>query len=337
MHALGYSRHDQPLTEFQADIPAPGPHDLLVSVDAIAVNPVDIKVKAGIQETLPRPKIPGWDACATVIETGSACSRFKAGDQVMYAGDMTRDGCYATHQLVDERITGPKPASLTATEAAALPLTGLTAYEALFSRLRIDTEKDSDKTLLIIAGAGGVGSMAIQLAKLLTGMRVVATASRPASRDWCQQLGADHIVDHQQLAQNYQQSGLPAPDYILCAADSDDYFETMAELIAPQGLICLLTNANRNYDLNLLKIKSAGVVWEFMFTRPVSDTDDLKAQQQILETLAALVDKGQLKTTLTETLGPLTLANIQRAHEHLLSGKTIGKIALTGYAESAFT
>lgn len=337
MHALGYSRHDQPLTEFQIDTPTPGPHDLLVRIDAIAVNPVDIKVKAGIHETLSRPKIPGWDACATVIETGDACSRFRAGDQVMYAGDVTRDGCYATHQLVDERITGPKPASLTATETAALPLTGLTAYEALFSRLRIDSEKDSNKTLLIIAGAGGVGSMAIQLAKLLTDMRVVATASRPASREWCEQLGADHIVDHQQLAENYQLSGLPAPDYILCAADSDDYFETMAELIAPQGLICLLTNANRNYDLNLLKIKSAGVVWEFMFTRPVSDTDDLKAQQQILETLATLVDKGQLKTTLTETMGPLTLENIQRAHEHLLSGKTIGKIALTGFAESAFT
>lgn len=337
MYALGYTRNDQPLTEFQTDTPVPGPYDLLVRIEAIAVNPVDIKVKAGIQETLSRPKIPGWDACGTVIAAGDNCERFKTGDQVIYAGDVTRDGCYAETQLVDERIAGPKPASLTATESAALPLTGLTAYEALFSRLRIDTEKDHDKTLLVIAGAGGVGSMAIQLAKLLTDMQVVATASRPASREWCQQLGADHVIDHYQLAENYQQSGLPAPDYILCAADSDDYFETMAELIAPQGLICLLTNAGRNYDLNLLKIKSAGVVWEFMFTRPVSDTKDLKAQQQILETLATLADKGQLKTTLTETLGPLTLENIERAHEHLLTGKTLGKIALTGVAESALT
>lgn len=335
MYALGYTHNDQPLTEFQADTPTPGPYDLLVKIEAIAVNPVDIKVKAGIQETLSRPKIPGWDACGKVIAAGDSCQRFQVGDEIMYAGDVRRDGCYASHQIVDERIAGPRPVTLTATESAALPLTGLTAYEALFSRLRIDAEKDADKTLLIIAGAGGVGSMAIQLAKQLTGMQVIASASRSASKEWCEQLGADTVIDHHDLADNYQKSGLPAPDYILCAADSDDYFETMAALIAPQGLICLLTNAGRNYDLNLLKNKSAGVVWEFMFTRPVSDTADLKAQQQILETLATLVDKGQLKSTLTETLGPMTLANIERAHQHLLSGKTIGKIALTSFAESA--
>jgi zinc-binding alcohol dehydrogenase family protein len=311
-------------------LPAPLGRDLLLQVDAISVNPVDTKVKAGIEGDLDSPKIVGWDASSTVISVGEHVELFKVGDKVFYAGDITRPGCYASHQLVDERLVGIKPKSLSSTEAAVLPLTSITAWEALFSRLKILADIDAGKTILIIGAAGGVGSIAIQLAKTIAKLNVVATASRTESQQWCQKLGADHVINHHgDLLKNYRALAIDDPDYILCLSDTDHYFSTMTELIAPQGMICTIVGSKENHDLDKLKSKSAGLVWEFMFTRPMFKTKDMITQHHLLNTVSQLVDDGIISSTLTETIGPITAENIDKAHRKLLSGKTIGKLALT--------
>lgn len=324
-----YNANTSPVL-IEQTLPKPIAHDLLVQIDAIAVNPVDTKVKAGIKGELDIPKIVGWDATGTIISTGDDVELFNVGDQVFYAGDITRPGCYSSHQLVDERIVGKKPNSLTAPEAAALPLTSITAGEALFSRLKIVAEIDKGKTILIIGAAGGVGSIAMQLAKSVAQLNVVATASRPASEVWCNKLGADHVISHKgDLIENYRALGIPEPHYIFCLNDTDYYYDAMAELIAPQGLICTIVGSKENHDLDKLKSKSAGLVWEFMFTRPMYNTKDMITQHHLLNMIADLVDEGKIKTTLAETIGPLSAENIDKAHQQLLSDKTIGKLALT--------
>ena len=311
-------------------LPDPIDRDLLVQIDAISVNPVDTKVKAGIEGDLEPAKIVGWDASGTVISIGDNVELFKVGDKIFYAGEITRPGCYASHQLVDERLVGIKPKSLSSTEAAVLPLTSITAWEALFSRLKILSEIDAGKTILIIGAAGGVGSIAIQLAKTIAKLNVVATASRTESQQWCQKLGADHVINHHgDLLENYRALAIDDPDYILCLSDTDHYFSTMAELIAPQGMICTIVGSNENHDLDKLKSKSAGLVWEFMFTRPMFKTKDMITQHHLLNTVSQLVDDGIICSTLTETIGPISTENIAKAHQKLLSGKTIGKLALT--------
>lgn len=330
MNAFGFKSNKTPAEQFEQATPVPTGHDLLIKIDAVAVNPIDTKVIAGITEVLDSPRIVGWDATGTVIATGQDTVLFKVGDKVFYAGDMTRPGCYASHQLVDERIVGKAPTTLTPEQIAVMPLTSITAWEALFSRLKVTEQHDAGKNILIIGGAGGVGSIAIQLAKKVAKLNVIATASRSASIEWCKKMGADHVINHHgDLVSQYRSQGITDPDYILCLNDTDQYFTAMAELIAPQGMICGVVGGQQKYDLDSLKLKSAGFVWELMFTRPIFKTHDLIAQHYLLNNIAKLLDEGQLVSTLTENLGPMNLESIQKAHQQLLSGTTIGKMALT--------
>lgn len=322
------------LMDVELPIPKPMPRDLLVKVQAIAVNPVDTKIRKPKVKVETSPKVLGWDAAGEVVEVGSETTLFKVGDTVYYSGDVTRSGCNAECQLMDERIVGHKPQSLSFEEAAALPLTSVTAWEALFDRLAIaeDPAKNQDKTILIIGGAGGVGSIAIQLAKSVAGLTVIATASRPETIQWVRDLGADHVINHHQDLVT-QMNALEAAqvDYILCANDTDGYFKTMAELIRPQGKICSIVETAQPVNLDLLKAKSATFVWEFMFTRSMYKTADMIEQHHILERIAKLIDQGTLKTTVNEIKSPINAKNLRAAHAQLESGSTIGKIVLSGW------
>ena len=330
MKAYGFSSCDSPATLFEQATPSPTGRDLLISIEAVAVNPVDTKVKARLTSPLADPKILGWDAMGTVVSIGDKVTLFKPDDKVFYAGDITRPGCFASHQLVDERIVGKAPTSFLPAESAVMPLTSITAWEALFSRLKINAEQDSGKNILIIGGAGGVGSIAIQLAKVIAGLNVIATASRPESEQWCKQLGADHVINHRSdIVSQYRSLSIADPDYILCLNETDQHFSTMAELIAPQGMICSIVETKEKHDLDSLKSKSAGFVWEFMFTRPMFTTQDMIAQHYLLNTISQLLDEGKLRSTLTETIGPLSADNIHKAHQEVLNGSIIGKLAMT--------
>lgn len=334
MQALAFANAQAKAQLITRPTPHASGYDVLVAVEAVGINPVDLKIKSTLTEQSER-KILGWDATGTIVETGEQCAGFQVGDKVFYAGDVGRDGCYATHQLVDSRIIAKAPKSLAAHQSAALPLTGLTAWECLFDRLRIDATRDQGKTLLIIGAAGGVGSMAIQLAKQLTGLTVVATASRPETRDWCEQLGADVVVNHHgSLVENYRAARLPAADYILCLNDSDHYYPQMAELIAPQGLIAVVVNFQNPVDLNLLKNKSAGLVWEFMFTRPNLKTRDMAQQGYILQRIAEMADLDQLQPISQQHFDQLNGQTLEQAHQIIKEGKTIGKITLGALSDA---
>lgn len=318
--------------------PQPGPLDLLVRVEALAVNPVDTKLLAGLPVRGAAPDAPprvlGWDVAGVVEAVGEAVERFAVGDRVWFAGDIRRPGCYAERLLVEEAICALRPGTLSAAEAAALPLTGLTAWEALFERLGLDSEGgDAGRSLLILGGAGGVGSIAIQLARR-AGLRVIATASRPESRAWCEQLGAEAVVDHSQpLAPQLVALGLPEVDRIANFSDTDAYWAAMAELIRPQGAIVAIVGNRAPLDLNLLKAKSVSFHWEFMFTRPQFQTADRGEQGAILERLAALVEAGELRSTAGTRLTPISPTNLARAHGLLESGRSIGKIVLEGWPQ----
>jgi zinc-binding alcohol dehydrogenase family protein len=330
MKAFGFSSNDTPAQLVEQPTPRANGRDLLIEIDAVAANPVDTKVKAGIKGNLPAAKIVGWDATGTVVASGDQVELFKMGNKVFYAGDISRDGCYASHQLVDERIVGHAPKTLTPTETAVMPLTSITAWESLFSRLHINREKDEGKNILIIGGAGGVGSIAIQLAKKVAGLNVITTASRSESEQWCYKLGADHVINHHgEMVLQYRTLGLSDPDYILCTMNTDHHFSAMAELIAPQGIICSIDGTQVKQDLDCLKSKSVGFVWEFMFTRSMYKTSDMIEQHYLLNKIAKLLDNGEIISTLAETIGPLNTDNIELAHKQLLSGTTIGKLALT--------
>jgi zinc-binding alcohol dehydrogenase family protein len=330
IQAIGFKSASSEAELFSTELAEPKGYELQVKINAIAVNPVDTKVKASINGALNEPKIIGWDAVGTVEAVGDKVSLFKVGDTVFYAGDVTKPGCYASHQLVDERIAAIAPKSISTTQAAALPLTSITAWESLFSRLRI-TEQDAGKTILLIGAAGGVGSIATQLAKQVAHLTVVATASRPETIEWCNKLGADHVINHQgDLVENYRELGIDDPDYILCMNDTDHYYPVMAELIAPQGLICTMVTSQQPLNYDLLKNKSAGLVWEFMFTRPMFNTNDMIEQHKLLTQIAELVDAGKIISTQGENIGPISAESIHEAHQQLVTGTTIGKITLTG-------
>jgi len=334
MQALQFHHATEPAERVQKTMPKATGYDVVVSVEAVAVNPVDLKVKSMIQDDA-NGKVIGWDAAGIITEVGEQCQNFQVGDKVFYAGDIGRDGCYASHQLVDSRIIAKAPKSLQPHQAAGLPLTALTAWEALFDRLKIDADKDRNKTLLIIGAAGGVGSMAIQLAKQLTSLKVIATASRPETQQWCEKLGADAVISHKGvLKDNYQAANLPAADYILCLNDSDYYYPHMVELIAPQGLIALVVSFQQPVDLNLLKNKSAGIVWEFMFTRPNMKTADIQQQGQILQRIAELADLNQLQPVSQQHFDQLTPQTLDQAHHLLSLGQTIGKITLGALSDT---
>ena len=277
---------------------------------------------------LQTPKIIGWDAVGRVEAVGDESSWFKVGDEVYYAGDITRDGSNAEYQLIDERIAGHKPKNLTLAEAAAIPLTGLTAWECIFDRIKINAETDRGKTVLILAGAGGVGSIAIQLAKKVAGLLVIATASRPESVSWCKQMGADHVVNHRNLKAELENIGYPDVDYILDFVDLEAYWEIACEIIKPQGHIVSITGSKNPLNLNLLKNKSVTFSWELMYTRSMFTTEDMEKQHQILNEIARLLDDGTLRSTLTTTLYGFTVDNLKKAHQMQESGRTIGKTVI---------
>ncbi|MCK4980997.1 MAG: zinc-binding alcohol dehydrogenase family protein [Candidatus Delongbacteria bacterium] len=310
--------------------PKPTGRDILVNIKAISVNPIDTKVRASLEGT-DSEKILGWDASGVVESIGGEVENFKVGDEVFYAGDITRDGSYASHQLVDERIVGIKPQNLSFEQSAAMPLTSIAAWEALFDRLNISPEKDKSKSILIIGGAGGVGSIAIQLAKNIAGLKVIATASRDESKKWCRSLGSDGVLNHRKDIK--EEMGLLNIDnfnYILCLNDTDHYFNIMAEIIAPQGKICNLVSTEKEHDLYILKKKSVSFSWEFMFTRSMFKTKDMIEQSKLLNKISELLDQGIIKTTLATNLDVLNIENILKAHILLENGSNVGKIILDG-------
>ena len=330
MKAIGCHLAEESPIQFEQSIPIAKGHDVLVEIRAVSVNPIDTKIKAGITDRLNTPRILGWDAMGTVIAAGDKTTLLNVSDKIFYAGDISRPGSYAQYQLVDERLAAKAPVYIKPEQSAAMPLTSITAWEALFSRLKIIPGRDDGKTILIIGGGGGVGSIAIQLAKVVANLHVIATASRPETEQWCAKLGADEIINHHlDLIEQYRMLTIEKPDYILCLADTDQYFSAMAEIIAPEGMICSLVNSKEKYDMNVLKNKSAGLVWEFMFTKSMFKTKNMVSHHNILTQIASMIDEGKIISTLQQTIGPITPGNIITAHQKLLTGKTIGKIALT--------
>lgn len=338
MKAVGYHKslpiaEAQSLIDVELPVSAPAGRDLRVSVKAISVNPVDTKMRMRSAPPEGSVAVLGWDVAGIVDATGPDATLFKPGDEVFYAGAIDRPGANAQLHLVDERIVGRKPRSLSFTEAAALPLTSITAWELLFDRLAVRPGKSpDDRTLLIVGGAGGVGSILIQLARRLTGLTVVATASRAETRQWCLDLGAHAVIDHSKpLRPQIETLRLPPVALVASLTNTDTHFEALAELIAPQGHLALIDDP-ATLAVSLLKRKSVALHWEFMYTRSLFQTADMIAQHKLLDDVAALVDDGILKTTLGEDYGAITAANLKRAHAMLESGRAKGKIVLTGWA-----
>jgi zinc-binding alcohol dehydrogenase family protein len=334
MKAIGYYKsgaidRDDALLDIELSAPQPAPRDLLVRVQAVSVNPVDTKVRGGAKPADGTVKVLGWDAAGIVEAVGSEVSIFKVGDEVYYAGEITRQGANAELHVVDERIVGLKPRSLNWAQAAALPLTSLTAWELLFDRLRVPSaEASTGQSLLIIGGAGGVGSILIQLACRLTGLTVVATASRPESIAWVKQMGAHHIIDHHKpLDQELAGIGLREVHYGASLSSSDAHLRYFPKIIAPQGHLALIDDP-KSFDIASLKRKSITVAWEGMFTRSLYRTSDMIEQHRILQKVSELTDAGVLRTTLTKCLSPIDAANLKLAHRFIESGTAIGKIVL---------
>lgn len=323
-----YLPSDHPHCFIEAELPdpTPGPQDLLVRLSATSVNPVDTKVRAPKEKVESNPRVLGWDAVGDVVAVGSEVTLFKAGDRVWYAGDISRPGSNSALQLVDERIAALAPKTLSDVEAAALPLTAITAWETLFERLGLTRE--STGRLLIIGGAGGVGSIAIQLARRLTAMKVIATASRPETREWCLAMGAHQVVSHHDLQAELAALGIHQLDAIFCTNATEQHWGAMASLIRPFGHICTIAESSEPWDLSLLKSKSATFSQEFMFTRSLFQTPDMIEQHHLLGRVATLVDEGVLKTTLTKTLPALTPTTLAEAHRELEAGRMIGKLVI---------
>lgn len=312
--------------------PLPGARDLLVRVKAIGINPVDYKVRRSRIEGDMEPKILGYDGAGIVEAVGSDVTLFRPGDEVFYAGDITRPGSNAELQLVDERIVAKKPESLGFPEAAALPLTAITAWECLFDRLGLtpgDLDEGKGKTLLILSGAGGVGSIGIQLAAVLTGFTIIATASRPETVAWCHKMGAHHVINHSgDWPAELGKIGFKHVDYIACFGDTTAHWKAMAEAIVPQGKITAIVESPEVPDIGLLKSKSAAFIWEFMFTRSMFQTPDLIEQHELLKEVATLVDAGRIRSTMTRKGGPLSPETLAVAHREQEAGRMIGKQVL---------
>ncbi|EUJ46477.1 zinc-binding alcohol dehydrogenase family protein [Paenilisteria rocourtiae] len=316
------------------DTPKASGHDLLVRIQAISVNPVDTKLRASKVTVEETPRILGWDAVGIVTEIGDAVELFQVGDAVYYAGDVTRPGSYAEFQLVDEHLVGAKPINLSIEEAAAMPLTLITAWEALFDRIRINPDADAGKKLLIINGSGGVGSIATQLA-VWAGLEVITTASRDETITWSKQQGATHVINHRKpLLPQLKALDLEGVEYILCLHNTDAYWDAMQEIILPQGHICSVVELQNPVSMSLIKDKSVTVSYEFMFTRSKYNTDDKVRQHDILTKATQLFEKGFLKTTLNHVLTPINAATIKEAHRMLESGKSIGKLVVKGFEEN---
>ncbi|WP_110971574.1 zinc-binding alcohol dehydrogenase family protein [Pseudomonas huaxiensis] len=317
------------LTDIEVERPEPGPHDVRVAVHAVSVNPLDTKVRAGLVSTPDSVRCLGWDAAGIVEAVGSAVTLFQPGQKVYYAGSFDRSGSNAQYQLVDERIVGHMPQSLGYAEAAALPLTALTAWQLLFDRLAVPPGKPAHAgSLLVLGAAGGVGSMLIQLARRLTGMTVIATASRGQSRDWCLALGAHHVIDHRApLAAQVSALAVAPVSHVAALSHTADHLHELAELIAPQGRLAIIDDHD-TLDATPFKAKSVSLHWEMVFTRPLYRTLDMIAQHQILNEVAALVDAGVLRSTSSQVLHPLDATRLIEAHRLLETGGVSGKVVV---------
>ncbi len=335
MKAIAYRQalpidHADALLDLQLPDPVPMKRDLLVRVQAVSVNPVDTKVRRNSPPANGEARVLGWDAAGIVEAVGPEASLFKPGDKVYYAGDITRAGSNAELQLVDERIVGRMPASLSFAEAAALPLTAITAWELLFDRLGVRPETEG--SLLIVGAAGGVGSMLIQLARQLTRLTVIGTASRPETEAWVRELGAHHVVDHRQpLAVELRRIGVPQVTHVASLTHTDRHYAQLVEALAPQGRLGLIDDPAVPLDVMALKSKCLSLHWEMMFTRSRFQTADMQAQHDLLDRVAELVDGGRLRSTLGEHFGRIDAANLKRAHAFIESGRARGKVVLEGF------
>jgi zinc-binding alcohol dehydrogenase family protein len=339
MKAVAFTQHlpiDAPDSFIDVDLPKPQPsgHDILVAVKAVAVNPVDTKVRGGrsgggVVDNPPR--VIGWDASGIVDAVGDAVTFFKPGDEVWYAGDLTRPGCNSEFQIVDERIVGHKPTSLSHAEAAALPLTTITAYESFFDRLGIDRDGASTgQSVLIIGAGGGVGSIAIQLAKQ-AGLTVIATASRPETETWVKELGADHVVNHREdMVAQVRALGLYHVDHVAIFNDMR-HWQTAVELIRPRGGIVTIDDTDKPMPMDMMKSKAASVHWEFMFARAMHQTPDMIEQHKLLTWTADEIDAERIRTTVSEVLSPINAANMREAHRRIEMGNAKGKIVIEGF------
>lgn len=342
MKAIAYKKSlpiDQADSLIDIELPQPiaTGRDILVKVNAIAVNPVDYKVRLNMPPAEGEAKVLGWDAVGEVIATGESAQNFKPGDVVYYAGDFTRQGSNAEYQLVDERIVGLKPKSVSDAEAAALPLTTITAYELLFEHLNIKQQKagsteKSKEVLLVVGAAGGVGSILVQLAKAITGATIIATASRPSSKEWVTNLGADYVVDHTQALQpQIEALNIGQVTHVASLNGTESYFDTYIELLTPFGKIAMIDDPENSLDVMKLKMKSLSLHIEFMFARSMFNASDIDEQGKLLNQVAQLIDSGFIKTTLGKDLGNINAANLKLAHKELEIGKSIGKIVLQGF------
>lgn len=346
MYAVALKRylpieHPEALLDVELPRPVVGPRDLLVRVHAISVNPVDTKVRAPKEKIEVNPRVLGWDAAGVVEEVGAEVTLFQPGDKVYYAGDITRAGSNSELQAVDERIVGKMPRSLSFVQAAALPLTSITAWEALFDRLQISLIEDQAKTatispkrtLLIVGAAGGVGSIAVQLAAKLTQSIVIGTAARAETQSWVKSLGADYVIDHSRpLLEQVQALGFSGVDDILVLNGIDGHFPELAKIVAPQGKICSIIESQQPLPIDQLKMKSVAFLQEFMFTRSMYQTPDMIEQHHLLNRVAQLVDSGEIKTTLTRVLTPINASSLKLAHADIEAGKTMGKIVLSNHS-----
>lgn len=337
MKAIGYTRSldiNEPdvLMDLEVDKPSASGRDLLVKISAIAVNPVDYKIRQRVNPEGGEPRILGWDAVGEVVDIGADVTEFTVGDRVYYAGDLTRAGSNAEFQLVDERIAGKAPKSLSDSDAAAFPLTTITAYELLFDHLALkQQDEQSDEVVLVVGAAGGVGSIMLQLLKTLTGATVIATASRESSKQWVQELGADYVVDHSKpMAEQIKSLKIGEVTHVASLNNTHQYIDTYVEVMKPKGKLALIDDPE-SLDVAKLKQKSLSLHWEFMFTRSMFETDDMAEQSRLLTQVAGLIDEGKIKTTVGKHLGKINAANLIETHKTLEEGRAIGKLVLEGF------
>ena len=337
MKAVGY-RNAGPVSDSQAleditlPVPVPTGRDIRVAVRAVSVNPVDTKIRRGVAPPPGEHKVVGWDAAGVVDAVGPEATLFKPGDEVFYAGSLDRPGTNSALHIVDERIVGRKTRNLNFAEAAALPLTAITAWEALFDRLKVTVPTpEGGGSILVVGGAGGVGSIAIQILRQLTGLTIIATASRPETQAWVKEMGAHHVVDHRKpLNEEVRRLGLSAPGFVFSTTETDKHLDAIVDLMAPQGRFCLIDDPPP-LDIMKLKRKSLSLHWELMFTRPLYGTADIEEQHRLLNRVSAMVEEGKIRTTMSAHFGAITAANLLKAHALIESGSARGKIVLEGF------
>ncbi|MGF1716873.1 zinc-binding alcohol dehydrogenase family protein [Photobacterium chitinilyticum] len=341
MKAIGYLApksidQQDALVDFELPKPTATGRDLLVKVNAISVNPVDTKIRSSAVPAEGQYKVLGWDAVGEVTAVGEDVEHYQVGDKVWYAGDISRSGTNAEYHLVDERIVGKQPETLSDTQAAALPLTAITAWELLFDRLKFElqhqAEKSTDTRLLIIGASGGVGSILTQLAAKLTNATVIGTASRPESQQWVTRLGADHVIDHSKpITEELSRIGIADVTHVISLTQTQAHYNQIIEALAPQGQLALIDDPTEPLDIMKLKVKSLSLHWELMFTRSLFKTADMDKQRQLLNSVSSLIDNGEIMTTLGQHFGQINAENLKKAHAYIESGKSIGKVVLEGF------